>query len=78
MTSFSIQLTSVHDVKEFVEATSRCPCDVDVLADRYVVDGKSVMGLFSVNLCAPLTVRVRGTGEQADELRRAVAPYVVK
>lgn len=78
MTSFSVQLTSVHDVKEFVEATSRCTCDVDVLADRYVVDGKSVMGLFSINLCCPLTVQVRGTDEQGEALRRDVARFLSK
>lgn len=78
MTSFSVQLTSVHDVKEFVEATSHCACDVDVLADRYVVDGKSVMGLFSINLCCPLTVQVRGTDAQGEALRQAVHRFLAE
>ncbi len=77
MTSFSILLTSVGNVKEFVEAASRQRCDVDVLAGRYVVDGKSIMGLFSINLSGPVTVQVHGTEQEAAALKADVAALVV-
>lgn len=76
MPVFSVRLTSVHDVKEFVEATSRCPCDVDVLSGRYVVDGKSIMGMFSISLSGPITVRIHGSQEECDALRAAVSAYL--
>lgn len=76
MPDFSVRLTSVHDVKEFVEATSRCSCDVDVLSGRYVVDGKSIMGMFSISLSGPVAVRVHGGQEECDTLRAAVSAYL--
>ena len=39
MTSFAVQLTSVADIKEFVDAANRLDCDVDVICGRYLVDG---------------------------------------
>lgn len=78
MISFSILLTSVNDVKEFVEAASHYRSDVDVLAGRYVVDGKSIMGLFSISLTGPVTVQVHGTAEDAAALKADVAAYVVE
>lgn len=55
---FQVLLSSVADVKDFVDAASACPSEVDVLSGRYVVNGKSIMGLFSVDLSAPVTVAV--------------------
>lgn len=59
---FQVLLSSVADVKDFVDAASACPSEVDVLSGRYVVNGKSIMGLFSVDLSAPVTVAVHGQG----------------
>ena len=47
---FSVFLTSVADVKTFVNAASFYPYEVDVLSGRYVINGKSIMGLFSIDL----------------------------
>lgn len=58
MTSFAVQLTSVADIKEFVDAANRLDCDVDVICGRYLVDGKSIMGLFSIDLSQPVEVEV--------------------
>ena len=77
MTSFSILLTSVGNVKQFVEAASRLRCEVDVLSGRYVVDGKSIMGLFSINLSGPVTVQVHGTEQDAAALKAEAAAFVV-
>ena len=53
---FMVLLTSVADVKDFVDAASLYPYEVDVKAGRYVINGKSIMGLFSVDLSGPVTV----------------------
>ncbi len=77
MTSFSILLTSVNDVKEFVDAASRCRCEVDVRADRYVVNGKSIMGLFSIDLSRPVTVEVEDEA-QGGSLKTTVSAFLAK
>ena len=48
MTEITIRLTSVNDVKNFVSAVTFCSCDVDIAADRYIIDAKSIMGIFSL------------------------------
>lgn len=78
MTTFSILLTSVKDVREFVETASRYRCDVDVLTGRYIIDGKSIMGLFSIDLSRPVTVQVHGTDEEAASLQAELIPFVVQ
>jgi phosphotransferase system HPr-like phosphotransfer protein len=76
MQSFQITLASVSDVKCFVDASSRLSCDVDVTSGRYTVNGKSIMGLFSVDLSDPVRVDVYGTDEEAEAFRQTVAEFV--
>ncbi len=47
-------------VTEFVNAAEKCNFDVDVYYNRYVVDAKSVLGVFALDLKQPLTVEYRG------------------
>lgn len=55
-----VYLDTVKKVNEFVEAISECPIDVDVTSERYVVNGKSIMGVFSLNLFEPVVVFPHG------------------
>ena len=72
---FQVLLTSVADVKEFVDAASACPAEIDVLSGRYVVNGKSIMCLFSIDLSQPITVVVHGDGEEERAFRANVEKY---
>ena len=78
MDGFSILLTSVNDVKVFVDAANRLACDVDVLAGRYIVNGKSIMGLFSIDLAQPVQVLVHGGREVEEALKADLKPYLVE
>lgn len=59
-----IKLSTANDVKEFVNVAMRCPYQIDVKHGRYIVDGKSIMGLFSLNLSEPLTVMIPMTANK--------------
>jgi len=48
MTKVNIKLITIHDVKEFVTAANFCPADMDLISGRYIVDAKSLMGIFSI------------------------------
>lgn len=78
MTTFPIQLTSVSDIKAFVDAANHLDCDVDVICGRYLVDGKSIMGLFSIDLSEPIHVQVQGSQAQADIFMRAIQKFLIK
>lgn len=58
MTKLIIRLPSVKEVKDFVSAVSSCRCDIDIAADRYIIDAKSIMGIFSLDLSKPLELRI--------------------
>ena len=73
MHTFQVKLQTVEDVKVFVTAASMASCDIDVLSGRYLVDAKSIMGLFSLNLSRPITVRVDGSDAEAEAFRAAVS-----
>ena len=59
-----IKLSTANDVKELVNASMLCPYQIDVKHGRYTVDGKSIMGLFSLNLSEPLTVMIPMTANK--------------
>ena len=78
MLTFKVNLRSIEDVKTFVTAASLVDCDIDVLAGRYLVDAKSIMGLFSLDLAKPVTVQVHGSSESAETFRRAVSQLIAE
>ena len=64
MEQYVISLRTIDDVKNFVNAVAAMPEDFDVSSGRHTVDGKSIMGLFSLDLSAPLTLTVYGDQDQ--------------
>ncbi len=58
MKSFNISLKSINAVKDFVNIANKYDFDVDLTSGRYVVDAKSIMGIFSLDLAKPIKVDV--------------------
>lgn len=57
MSSFQIKLNTINDIKAFVSVVNELEYEVDVCSGRYVVDGRSIMGLFALDLSKELTLR---------------------
>ena len=53
-----IRLNSIDIVKKFANVASKFKSDIDVIADRAVIDGKSILGLFSLDLTQDMYVRI--------------------
>lgn len=66
MQSFKVSLDSIADIKTFVNIVSKYDFDIDLSSGRYVVDAKSIMGIFSLDLSKPIKVDVHG--DEADKL----------
>lgn len=60
MKEILVKLNSTTDIKDFVELTNVCEGSVTVYSGKYVVDGKSVMGIFSLDLSTPIKVEIEG------------------
>lgn len=74
MKTFNLMLNSINDVKDFVNIVSKYEYDVDLTSGRYVVDAKSIMGIFSLDLSKPIKVEVHDDGCDAflNEIKRFV------
>lgn len=69
MKKYSIQLLEISDVKEFVSTITKFPEDVDMISGRYVIDAKSIMGIFGLDLSKPLELVVHGDNETVYETK---------
>ena len=58
MISFNISLPTIDAVRRFVGITGKYRVDVDLMSGRYIVDGKSIMGIFSLKLDQPVNVLI--------------------
>ncbi len=58
MTKVTIHLRLAENVKNFVNIVSRQPFDVDLRLGRHVVDAKSILGIFSLDLSQPITMEI--------------------
>ena len=56
MKKTNIVLSTVQDVRDFVNIVVLIDYEVDLVQGRYVIDAKSIMGIFSLDLLSPITV----------------------
>lgn len=75
MLDFYVLLDTVEKVKYFVKTSSKYPFDIDLSSGRYVVDGKSIMGIFSFELSRPINVIVHT--DEADTFMQEVKDLCV-
>lgn len=75
MEKFFIKLNQINDVQDFAKAATMMPFAVDLCSGRYVIDGKSLMGIFSLDLSQKIEV-VAHT-DDASALKAAVQKFVV-
>lgn len=76
MKSYEIFLKSIIDVKNFVNAINSFDFEADLVSGRYVVDAKSIMGIFSLDLSRPITLRI--FSDDAKELEEAISDFMFK
>jgi len=74
MKTFNIMLSSINDVKNFVNIVNKYNFDVDLTSGRYVVDAKSIMGIFSLDLSKPIKVDVHS--DEGDAFIAEMAPFI--
>ena len=77
MKTVSISLNSIDKVKAFVNDISKYDFDFDLVSGRYVIDAKSIMGIFSLDLSKPINLNVHAEGNNLDEVLKVLAPYII-
>lgn len=76
MKSVMIRLSLVENVNKFVNVVSRYPFEMDLRAGRHVVDAKSILGIFSLDLSRPITLDIYS--DDCAELIDEIKPFTVE
>lgn len=77
MKTVHIFLNTIDKVKSFVNDISKFDYDFDLVSGRYVVDAKSIMGIFSLDLSKPIELNIH-TEEGAEEVLKCLNSYIVQ
>lgn len=76
MKTVKISLNSIDKVKSFVNDIAKFDVDFDLVSGRYVIDAKSIMGIFSLDLSKPIDLNIHEE-DDAQEIIDALAPYLI-
>ena len=77
MKAVNIKLSLAENVKTFVNIANRYPYDIDLRVGRHVVDGKSILGIFSLDLSKPIELCIH-SDEDADAVLTALATFILE
>lgn len=76
--SFVVNLNSIEKVKAFVNTVTKFDEDLDLIHDRYVIDAKSIMGIFSLDLTKPIDLVVHTDDiDRFNMIKSALSEYEV-
>ena len=78
MKTVQISLNSIDKVKSFVNDITKFDYDFDLISGRYVIDAKSIMGIFSLDLSKPINLNIHAEGSTLDSIMTIVQPYVIE
>ena len=74
MKTVNLRLSLVENVNQFVNIVSRYPFEMDLRAGRHVVDAKSILGIFSLDLSRPITLEIYS--EDCEQLMEEIKPFI--
>lgn len=76
MKTVQISLNSIDKVKSFVNDITKFDYDFDLVSGRYVIDAKSIMGIFSLDLSKPIDLNIHAE-DNVNDVLAALAPYTL-
>ena len=77
MKTVKVCLNSIEAVRNFVEVVRQFEGDIDLSSGRYVVDAKSIMGIFSLDLLSPIKLTAHCEGDVAKQLFEKLKKFIV-
>lgn len=77
MKTVNISLNTIEKVKTFVNIINKYDFDFDLISGRYVIDAKSIMGIFSLDLSKPITLNVHADDASVGQILDSLKDYIV-
>lgn len=79
MTAVKISLNSIDKVKSFCNDIAKFDAEFDLVSGRYVIDAKSIMGIFSLDISKPIELNIHAERESGiDEIMATLKPYLAE
>ena len=76
MYSATISLSSIETVKKFVNIANSYDFQILLHSDKYIINGKSIMGIFSLDLSKPVTLKVEE--DCPEKFKNDIKPFIVQ
>ena len=70
-----VSLGTIESVKNFVTKITEFEEDFDLIQGKYVIDAKSVLGIFSIDLSKPVLLRINADGDRLEQIKKAVKEF---
>ena len=77
MKTVQISLNSINKVKSFVNEITKFDNDFDLVSGRYVINAKSIMGIFSLDLSKPIDLNIHASESDIENILNILKPYLV-
>ena len=77
MKTVKISLNSIDKVKAFVNDITKFDYDFDLVSGRYVIDAKSIMGIFSLDLSKPINLSIHSESD-LETIMEVLKPYIIE
>ena len=75
MKSVTLKLSQAEEIKEFVNTVNRYSFEMDLRAGRHVVDAKSILGIFSLDLSKPISLEIYS--DDCDDLMEEIRRFMI-
>ena len=77
MKTVKISLNSIDKVKSFVNDITKFDYDFDLVSGRYVIDAKSILGIFSLDLSKPIDLNIHAE-DNIEQIMTVLKPYLIQ
>lgn len=77
MIAVQVSLNSIEKVKNFVNDISGINAEFDLVSGRYVIDAKSIMGIFSLDISKPIDLNIH-TEDNVEDIMAVIKPYIAE
>lgn len=79
MVKLNVKIVSMQDADKFNKICTKYDCDMDLQNDKYYVNAKSIMGIFSLDLSKPLELRINSSdANEVDAVRQKISKFIIK
>ncbi len=70
-----ITINNIDKVRRFVDIVSRFDCDIDLVSGHTMVDAKSILGIFSLNIMKPMTMIIHDDADKVQVIKNSLKAF---